>query len=267
MILVCYHKESKVFVSDIHIPIQVGAALTPMRMDMLHDNDGDNISDMNQSYCELTALYWAWKNGNSDDELWGLEHYRRFFSNDTLFGSSLIYKKEDDFRPLQESKLKSILDKYDIVLSKPETLPIRLFDDYAMKHERKDIDALRSVIEELYPQSVASFDYVMKGNNKLSPYNMFVTKREVLDEYCSWLFAILFELQRRLDISTYSMYQQRIYGFMAERLLNVFVHYKQLNVRYLPTAYIGEKPSLAYRVGKSIVKEIDRLRFWLISLK
>lgn len=48
---------------SVYLPIQVGAALHPA-LGYVPDNTGYNISDKNPNYCELTALYWAWKTWN-----------------------------------------------------------------------------------------------------------------------------------------------------------------------------------------------------------
>ena len=65
-------------IRNIDILIQAGAALTPVRVGDFQDNTGDNISEKNRQYCELTALYWIWKNQTAD--YYGLEHYRRAFT-------------------------------------------------------------------------------------------------------------------------------------------------------------------------------------------
>ena len=85
----------------------------------------------------------------------------------------------------------------------------------------------------MQPEYLESFDAVMKGR-KLHLYNMFVMSSEKASEYCHWLFSILFELEQRIDITQYDNYQKRVFGFIAERLFNVWILYNQLNVKYLP---------------------------------
>ena len=55
-----------------------------------------------------------------------------------------------------------------------------------------------------------------------------------MDQYCEWLFDILKKLESKVDISDYDNYQQRIYGFLAERLLNVYCKHNKLKIKYLP---------------------------------
>lgn len=268
MLLVCCHKEYDFYNSDVHVPIQVGTSLAKTSLDVrLHDNEGENISELNKSFCELTALYWGWKNCISEgDAIWGIEHYRRYFASPSIF-HKIIYSSREKFRPLEKAHIRRLLKGYDIILAKPEKYPVRIYSDYAMKHERKDIEVLRSVVVEIFPDCISSYDEVIWNNNKLSPYNMFISNKEIYDDYCEWLFKILFEVRRRIDISLYDSYQARIFGFMSERLLNVFVHYKKYKVRYLPVAFLDEKPSFFYRLGKRVLDVIDSIRFCVISRK
>ena len=84
-ILVCAHKDTFVKNDKLYIPIQVGKETSNCSLNFQGDNEGDNISKRNESYCELTAHYWAWKNLKEFDII-GLCHYRRYFKlEDSLF--------------------------------------------------------------------------------------------------------------------------------------------------------------------------------------
>ena len=82
-ILVAAHKaDPNIRQDEVYMPIHVGKSLHPeLDLGFQGDNTGDNISEKNGSYCELTALYWAWKN-LKDVEIIGLAHYRRYFAED-----------------------------------------------------------------------------------------------------------------------------------------------------------------------------------------
>ena len=128
----------------------------------------------------------------------------------------------------------SILDKYDVILPRKRNYFIEsIYSHYQHAHHIKDLDLTRAVITELQPEYLKSFDSVMQGR-KLHLYNMFVMSSEKASEYCHWLFSILFELEKRIDIIQYDNYQKRVFGFIAERLFNVWILYNQLNVKYLP---------------------------------
>ena len=89
-ILVAAHKKYWMPDDSVFLPIQVGAALH-LALGYVPDNTGDNISAKNPNYCELTALYWAWK--NLDCEYIGLCHYRRYFGH-TVYSKDIKKKKE-----------------------------------------------------------------------------------------------------------------------------------------------------------------------------
>ena len=79
ILVACHKADPNIRQDDIYMPIQVGKALHPeLDLGFQCDNTGDNISEKNGSYCELTALYWAWKNLKDVDYI-GLCHYRRYF--------------------------------------------------------------------------------------------------------------------------------------------------------------------------------------------
>ena len=106
-----------------------------------------------------------------------------------------------------------------------------LFNDYCRCHISDDIRLLERIIEDRNDQqSLAAFRKVMFFDNRLCHYNMFLMTWELYCEYCEWLFGILEEVEEKTDISYYNSVQKRIYGYMAERLLNVFIELKKLRV-------------------------------------
>lgn len=176
----------------------------------LKDSAGDNISQLNSSFCELTALYWIWK--NSDANVIGMVHYRRYFKG-------AIFKKE----PIREEAITKLLYKYDILVSKKRNyLVVNVFNHYKKSHNIEDLLMAREIVERMHPDYIESFDKVLSGK-VLSLYNMLITRKELLDKYCEWLFPILFELSSKSNISEYNSYQSRMIGFVAERLFNVWI--------------------------------------------
>lgn len=217
-IIVATHKEFWMPQDGIYLPIQVGAAREGhARLPYRHDDEGDNISAKNANYCELTGLYWIWK--NTDDEYKGLAHYRRYFccsfsKNEVVTQKQIINK----------------LKKYDVILPFACKLPNTVAEHYCeLSGFERDLCELEKVIGEKYPEYIPAYHSVMNGNT-IHFYNMLIAKREVFDAYCKWLFDILFELENRVDLTDYSDYQKRIFGFMSERLLNVFFTHNNYNV-------------------------------------
>ena len=227
-VLVITHKDYEVPASACYRPLFVGGKIASglKNEDFYQDNSGVNIAEKNSSFCELTGLYWAWKNGVFENNQYvGLVHYRRYFA-----GKALYLKKK---QIASESELLTILEKYDVILPRKRNYFIEsIYSHYQHAHHIEDLDLTRDVIIELQSEYLESFDAVMQGR-KLHLYNMFVMSSEKASEYCHWLFSILFELEQRIDITQYDNYQKRVFGFIAERLFNVWILYNQLNVKYL----------------------------------
>lgn len=182
-----------------------------------YDDEGDNISEKNPNYCELTGLYWIWK--HVQDDYVGIVHYRRYFSN--TFGNRRI---------LTENEITKKLKSYDIIVPFHHTLRTSVRENYCeISGFAKDLDLVYDIIERLYPEYEADFLNVFNGN-KIYFFNMLITRKEVFDHYCEWLFSILFELEKEKDLSVYNDYQKRIYGFLAERLFSVYLSHQKYRV-------------------------------------
>lgn len=222
-ILVATHKAYWMPDDDVYLPIHVGKE-GKADLGFIGDNTGDNISSKNANYCELTGLYWAWK--NLECEYIGLCHYRRYFGQNPK-DSSLKAKKQ---AILKREDYEKLLGKYDIILPKKRNYYIEsVRSHYEHAHKKSDLDEVEKIIQEKYPEYSNAFKTVM-GRTKLYILNMFVMKKELFDEYCQWLFDIEFELENRIDISNYDAYNARIYGFLSERLFNVWLEKQNLEV-------------------------------------
>ncbi len=237
-ILVCVHRKGTFLCDDTYMPIHVGKATSNLDLGIQGDDTGDNISSKNSSYCELTGLYWAWKNLiDKDIEYIGLCHYRRYFNfKVSRFNiRNFLPVNLEEFKKINfsASEIPNVLKEYDIILAKPRIYRYNLSYDYSKRHISSDLEILKTVIEELTPEYIAAYNEVM-DNNKLSHYNMFITNKHIFDDYCTWLFKILQELEKRIDISAYNAVQARIWGYMGERLLNIYVNKNDLKVKYYP---------------------------------
>ena len=180
-ILVATHKKYWMPDDDVYMPLHVGRE-GKGDLGYIGDNTGDNISSKNANYCELTGLYWAWK--NLDCEYIGLCHYRRYFGRNDRFISYIREEKEQIFR---RSDYEQALNKCEILLPKAAVLKSTIGEQYAKSHVYKDLLLVRDIIETQCPEYIDSFDYVI-NRNKVYFANMFVTKKSIYDDYCQWLF-------------------------------------------------------------------------------
>lgn len=239
-VLVAAHKAYWMPDDPVYVPLQVGAALHP-NLGYTRDDTGDNISRKNPNYCELTGLYWAWKNLECD--YIGLCHYRRYFGRH-FFAASLNKKKKAIFKRLDYERL---LQEYDIILPKPNIFyKSTVRKHYAQFHHIEDLKKVEKIIAQKYPEYAESFTKIMDGNT-LHTLNMFVTSKKKFDDYCCWLFDILFTLEKQIDISSYDSYQARVYGFLSERLLNVWLEKQQLKIVEVPIVFM-EKVDYSKRI-------------------
>ena len=227
------HKETNdVYNEDIYRNIYVGKVGKDHVE--LSDSTGINISDKNASYCELTAMYWVEKNDKTS-EIVGISHYRRFFSKNII--SSIMKKK------VKGRELNKLMNKYDILVPTPTyTRKENIIEQYGKDHFKKDLLICGEIIEEKYPQYKSSFKKIINGHF-YSQYNMIIAKKEIYSEYLIWLFDILFEAEKRIDTSQYDDYNKRIFGFLSERLFNVWLEKngEKYLVKYLPVYNTEEK--------------------------
>lgn len=222
-IMVVTHKNSAMPInSDLYIPTLVGKNKSQLEYkNYFSDDTGENIADKNYTYCELTALYWAWK--NLDADYVGLVHYRR-----------LLMEPDDRNEVLSSNTLESLFDTADVIVPNKRNYYIEnTYSHYQHNHNIKDLIIVRQKIVETYPTYVDTFDKVMK-HTKSHRFNMFVMKKELLNSYCEWLFSILFSAEKEIDFSSYDSYQIRVMGFLAERLFDVWLEYDKPLYKEVP---------------------------------
>lgn len=215
-VLVATHKEYWMPDDKVYLPIQLGRAINP-ELPYIGDNTGDNISTKQPYYSELTAIYWAWKNLKAD--YIGINHYRRYFSNERFhyFGEadkSKLFTYDDFAKALQEAPVLLPKERNYYISSR--------YDQYRNAHNINDLEICRDVIGQLCPEYLGSFDNTMSKTHG-HILNMFVMKYDIFCSYCEWLFYILFEVEKRIDITEYDIYQKRVCGYLAERFLDVWM--------------------------------------------
>ncbi len=213
-IIIAAHKPYKMPKGSMYLPVFVGAE-GKAGIGFQPDNVGENISAQNPYFCELTGLYWAWKNLSND--YIGLAHYRRYFANKNI--------KKDKFLGLLDSKTASeLLKKADIIVPKKRNYYIEsLYSHYAHTLHIETLDVAGEIIKEKYPQYLSEFNN-LKTRKSAHMFNMFVMKKELLSEYCTWLFNILFELKEKLDPKQYDSFHARYLGRVSELLFDVWLY-------------------------------------------
>lgn len=214
------------------------------------DDYGENIASKNATYCELTAQYWVWKNISNQYDNIGLVHYRRFFANS---------KKENRIL-LTDTKINEYLKDYDIILPSKWYWDMTVAQFYYVvgKGKKKDLDTTRKAIEKYYPNYLASFDKILSMHSA-SYCNMLVTSRHNFQEYSEWLFKVLKYVETNTDLANYTPAEARIFGYISEILLNVWVDHNQLKVKYLPM--IKKEETFKHELKEKIQFSIRKARY------
>ena len=208
-----------------YIPLQVGRIDHP-DYGYLGDDTGDNISDKNAYYSELTGLYWIWKN-KADSDYLGLCHYRRYFLN-------------ADGELMKESEYETILSEYDVMISQSRLGEYDYKTIYGRSHDIRNLELTGEVIRELYPDYSDTFEEVITDNHCYVG-NLFVAPKELFCAYCEWLFSIFFAMESRIDTSGYDDYHKRLFGFLSEQLLIVWIKHNHLSYYEAPFGLSQEK--------------------------
>lgn len=249
-IVVATHKKYKMPKDEMYLPLHVGRE-GKEDIGYLGDNTGDNISLKNPYYCELTGLYWAWKNLNAD--YIGLAHYRRHFSNNK--------HNKDRFKTiLNKKELEKILENTDVVLPKKRKYYIEsLYSHYEHTLNVETLDETRKIIDEKYNDYLKIFDKNMK-KTYAHMFNMFIMKKEILDEYCGWLFEILAELEKRIDPKKYDSFHARYLGRISELLLDVWIEKNSIKYKEVPVVYL-EKVNWIKKGGAFLKAKFGNVKY------
>lgn len=229
-IIIATHKKYEMPKNEIYIPLQVGAD-GKEDLGYERDNTGDNISFKNAFYCELTGLYWAWKNLNAD--YIGLSHYRRHFT----CSKKILKDEQEKFQILLNvEQADELLNDVDILLPTKRKYYIEnLYDHYKHTMFIEPLDETRNIIEEQCSEYLLEFDKLHKRTSA-HMFNMLVMKKGYFDQYCEWLFKILFELEKRVNPKRYDSFHARYLGRISELLLDVWIntnHFKYKEVRVI----------------------------------
>lgn len=254
-IFVAMHKYVNIDINNrLYVPILVGNNKKEKKIDILSDDTGDNISKKNTNYCELTAVYWIWK--NSKEDIVGLCHYRRFLSKKFFSSNSKYYINEDDLR-------EDFNNGYNVILPKKFFYYKKIKDSFNIAPNKNDMKIVKESIERLYPDYLKDLDKYFNSNSSYL-CNVIVTKKEIFDEYCEWLFDVLADVEKNMDKETYinDSYRKRMFGFLSERLLNIWLYHNQESLKikeyYLINTEEKFNKKLSYLIKQTILKIINK---------
>ncbi len=227
-VIVATHKEYKMPVDKMYLPLHVGAE-GKKDLGYTKDNTKDNISLKNPYFCELTGLYWAWK--NLDCDYIGLVHYRRHLAIKKGKKKNI---EETLQKVLSLKEASEILSKTDVILPKKRNYYIEnLYDHYKHTMYIEPLDLTGKIIQEKYPKYYDEF-LRLKRRKSAHMFNMFIMKKEILSDYCEWLFAILFELEKKIDVTKYDSFHARFFGRISELLLDVYLNTNNIDYEEVP---------------------------------
>lgn len=224
-IIIACHKYVDVPKDDLYLPVFVGSK-GKEDIGFERDDSGNNISEKNAFYSELTGLYWAWKNLDSD--FVGLCHYRRYFKK----RKSKTGKDKDFFdKILTKEEAEVLLSEYSVIVPNKRKYYIEsLYSHYSHTLDGSHLDIAKEIIEKDYPQYLAS---VVEVYSRTWGYmwNMCILPNDLLNEYCEFLFPILFKMEEQIDTVNMSAFDKRLFGRVSEILFNAWLVYKSKDIQ------------------------------------
>lgn len=240
-IIIATHKKYRMPTDEMYLPLHVGKQ-GKGSIDFLGDDTGENISSKNPYYCELTGLYWAWKNLKND--YIGLVHYRRHFSSKKKSKNAFL-----NILTIEEASI--LLEKNDVILPRKRKYYIEsLYNHYKHTLYIEPLDETREIIKEFYPNYLLYFDK-LKKRTSAHMFNMFIMKKKIMDGYCEWLFSILKLLEDRVDIKKYDSFHARFFGRISELLLDVYI--EKNNISFKEVKVISLEKTNWFKKGKAFL--------------
>lgn len=292
-IFVACHKPSVLPDNALYQPIHVGKAKSKVVLPQcIGDDTGDNISDKNDTYCELTAQYWAWKNCSSD--YIGLCHYRRLFCFDDhdfkkdLRNQIVIPRMDETTMAMygfnDVKTMEDVIKGNDVIVGLKEDVsslatpygPKPTVMGHWMAHDRalirkEDLQRLLAIVEQKYPKIYAVGKRALNTQYFIG-YNCFVMRKDLFDQMCAYEFDCLSTLEQHTDLSGVHTQIHRIYGFMGEILFDLFIHYLEslgkYTIHHVPLVYIEHTdplPVIQPRGDHTIIIDCDHAHGYLVQ--
>lgn len=255
-IFVACHRPAEIISNEVYTPIHVGRTISKFKdemADMIGDDTGDNISDKNPYYSEMTALYWAWKNYH-DSEYIGFCHYRRYF------GEEITQDNIDNY----------FSDGTDVILVGPIFRHYNRWNWLKTFVGSEDLAIMQMVVKRLYPDY---YDTMSRYANDYIDYpmNLLICRKELFDKYAEWIFSILFECEKYVKLSSYSR-ARRLYGYLAEFLMPVYFMHNGYRLKPIPCLRLESNSriggiNLRQRIIRSVLRNVVYYRFRSMPLQ
>lgn len=231
IILVATHKLDGVYKDKVYMPIQVGKALSDLDLGFQGDDTGDNISEKNSMFCELTAHYWAWKNLKDVDYI-GLCHYRRYF----------------DLKVTEEN-IKDLMSDCDLIIPTAIHHSATLYNAKLKTMSGEDVAIFFKVMKEKFPKYYCTAVNYIMNNNKDYAYNMLICSRGCYEDLMNFVFSFLFECEKYVMLSPYTN-SKRIFGFFSEYLIPIYFFAHKLRIKETPLISMLSAGQMHYIQGR-----------------
>lgn len=260
-IFMCCHKEFGI-IPPLCSALQCGAALNPPLTGAIRDDSGDNISEKNREYCELTAHYYAWKNITSD--YYGFCHYRRFFcADDGVKPPYLAIGGTPESRLLGSNEFwQQIIPQYDIIVPRSEDMGLTVREHYCTSkhHYSEDMKLFLEILCKQAPQLAEAAEKYLSQNRQYF-CNMFIMSKALFFEYCDILFSVLEEFDSRKTLHG-DFQSDRTDGYLGEIFTGIFITYcRQHNAVIKELPRIDAECSIKKRLSFALLPPESRQRF------
>lgn len=244
IIVACHKPYENIPSNNIYLPIHVGKALHPeINLGFQGDNTGDNISNRNDAYSEVTAIYWGWKNLKHIDYI-GLCHYRRYFNLD-----------------ITNDNIDKLMKGYDAIYLHYKTLPYSGATELSHLLTMEEFLIMEDSILDLYPEYKNSIYEYFHKKNVFSQNNMFIMRWNDFDKYCQFLFPLFEHIESRTGRYPYARLRRNI-AYIAEGLQGLYAYHNNLKIKFVDKREVGfNDGSSTSKIKKGLHKLRDNFVF------
>ncbi|GAO99108.1 DUF4422 domain-containing protein [Fructobacillus ficulneus] len=223
-VYVATHKKYEIPQDGLYQPLMVGSAMRDSIPDgYQRDDQGDSISAKNPNFNELTGLYWMWK--NSDEDVIGLAHYRRYLG---------LQAGHDISKRLDRDAIDKLLADFDVILPKQRNYYIEnQRNHYLHAHAVEPYQVMEDIIKTDFSDFYPAFQS-MEKSTKAHLFNMFIMNKAAFNDYAAFVFGVLSKVEEKIDISVLEGQDARVFGFLSERLMDTWLNTRDYSHKDVP---------------------------------